>query len=265
MNAQRQRERYANDPEFRDKERARSRESYRRVKKLVLEKTGPKARPAEERFWEKVQKGKDPDDCWEWQGANRNGSDYASLAVNGVTTPARRFSYELHFGPLTSDDYVRIGCRNKNCVNPDHLYLGNLDEIRNPKILKLSSQEALERSQIASARARDWYQEHKDERKAYIQRYQMLNKIRAVNYLGGACACGQDHPSALQFHHRDPSTKLFNITSKELSTPKKRPWDTVIVPELDKCDLVCANCHFILEAALDRDTIEELKRQESEK
>jgi hypothetical protein len=263
MNAQKSKERYANDPEYREKERARSREYSKRIYKLTGEKTGPKARPAEERFWEKVLKGPDPDDCWEWQGANRRGSDYASLAVDGVTTPARRYSYELHFGPLTSEQYVRLGCRNKNCVNPKHLYLDDLDGVRNPKILGLTTEEALARSQANSATTRAHYQAHKEERQAYIQRYQMKNKIRAINYLGGQCQCGEEHPSALQFHHRDPSTKLFSITSKELSTPKKRPWDT-ITPELDKCDLVCANCHFKEHAVLSWDVIGELKLQVQE-
>jgi hypothetical protein len=94
------------------------------------------------------------------------------------------------------------------------------------------------------ARARRQYWENRKERQEYVHRYQMLRKIKAVNYLGGKCACGQEHPSALQFHHRDPSTKRFAITTKVLGSPKKYPWDTVIVPELDKCDLLCANCHF---------------------
>ena len=89
----------------------------------------------------------------------------------------------------------------------------------------------------------------------------MKNKIRAINYLGGFCKCGEDHPSALQFHHRDPSTKSFSITSKELSTPKKRPWDTVIVPELDKCDLLCSNCHFKHHSMLDLDQIKKLREE----
>src|SRR5208282_880731 len=101
-----------------------------------------------------------------------------------------------------------------------------------------------------NAKVKTYYQENKEERQAYVLRYQMSRKIKAVNYLGGKCACDEEHPSALQFHHRDPSTKLFNITTKHLGSPKLYPWDTVIVPELDKCDLLCANCHFKKHAVL---------------
>jgi hypothetical protein len=71
----------------------------------------------------------------------------------------------------------------------------------------------------------------------------MAKKIEAVALLGGVCqACGEDHPATLQFHHRDPSTKLFGISTKVLATPKKFPWE-VVVAEIEKCDLLCANCH----------------------
>jgi predicted HNH restriction endonuclease len=68
------------------------------------------------------------------------------------------------------------------------------------------------------------------------------NKARAIEYLGGACTvCGYDkHPSALQFHHRDPTTKSFTI-----GNVANRAWK-IIEAELDKCDLICANCHAIL-------------------
>jgi hypothetical protein len=90
-----------------------------------------------------------------------------------------------------------------------------------------------------------YYQNNREARKAQVAEYQMLKKIKAVSVLGGKCfRCGEDHPAALQFHHRDPSTKLFNITTKQLASPKKFPWDTVILPEIEKCDLLCANCHF---------------------
>lgn len=64
-------------------------------------------------------------------------------------------------------------------------------------------------------------------------------KEKAVEYKGGACKlCGYKRCIAsLDFHHRDPSTKKFGI-----SQSKGRSWDK-IKEELDKCDLLCANCH----------------------
>lgn len=67
------------------------------------------------------------------------------------------------------------------------------------------------------------------------------SKDRCVEYLGGKCQeCGYSgHRAALQFHHIEPGTKSFTIGSKVTIAWKK------LVPELDKCILLCANCHAI--------------------
>ena len=64
-------------------------------------------------------------------------------------------------------------------------------------------------------------------------------KREAIEYKGGACSvCGYSkYYGALHFHHRDPSTKEANWTKIRLWT-----WNKVLT-ELDKCDLLCANCH----------------------
>lgn len=44
----------------------------------------------------------------------------------------------------------------------------------------------------------------------------------------------------LSFHHRDPSEKKFIISGNHC-----RKWE-IVREELDKCDLLCANCHMEL-------------------
>lgn len=118
------------------------------------------------------------------------------------------------------------------------------------------------RAQINRDKAKAHYWANREARRRYIHEYQMLRKIKAIVYLGGACIhCGYDYPNALQFHHRDPSTKLFNVTTKELSSPRKYSWDTVILPELDKCDLLCANCHFREHGILSDEDIDRLRNK----
>lgn len=73
----------------------------------------------------------------------------------------------------------------------------------------------------------------------------LQRKLRVIEALGGKCVvCGFDHPAALQFHHRDPSAKSFEISAKVFSSGKKYPWE-VVLAEAQKCDLLCANCHFL--------------------
>jgi transcription elongation factor Elf1 len=70
-------------------------------------------------------------------------------------------------------------------------------------------------------------------------------KVQAVLYKGGKCQiCGYDkNMAALSFHHVDPSTKIFGCDSRNL---ENKSWNTVL-RELDKCILVCANCHMEIE------------------
>jgi predicted HNH restriction endonuclease len=72
-------------------------------------------------------------------------------------------------------------------------------------------------------------------------------KLKAINLMGGACMlCGYSkHPGILDFHHIDPSTKLFGISSGGFS----RSWAS-IEAEVQKCILVCANCHREIELGL---------------
>lgn len=72
-------------------------------------------------------------------------------------------------------------------------------------------------------------------RKHYAQGF----KQQAVIYKGGKCQiCGYNkHFCALDFHHQDPSEKEANIADLTYSD-----WEFV-KEELDKCILVCANCH----------------------
>lgn len=60
-----------------------------------------------------------------------------------------------------------------------------------------------------------------------------------VNKLGGKCLkCGNDKIYLLDFHHRNPLEK-----DGDLSDFSKGYDLTNFFNELDKCDLLCANCH----------------------
>lgn len=60
---------------------------------------------------------------------------------------------------------------------------------------------------------------------------------------GGCCQlCGYDKcDAALQFHHRDPAEKDFAISQKQFIALEKG------LIEIQKCILLCANCHAEVE------------------
>jgi hypothetical protein len=73
-----------------------------------------------------------------------------------------------------------------------------------------------------------------------IERSRAL-KLECVAYKGGKCQkCGYNkYAGALDFHHRNPKEKDF-VICKRL---RNNTLNNVLKRELDKCDLLCANCH----------------------
>jgi len=78
-------------------------------------------------------------------------------------------------------------------------------------------------------------------------------KSLMIEYKGGSCTrCGYNkYQGALDFHHLDPKEKDFNPGHL-----KKYKFDDKIKKELDKCILVCSNCH--------REIHYEIKQKEKE-
>ena len=86
-------------------------------------------------------------------------------------------------------------------------------------------------------------------RPCYIQgladkRYNL--KTQAVEYKGNRCAdCGGVFPQCVyDFHHIEEDRNNNKDKTVGHMTHNLRPWK-VIQEELDKCELLCANCHRI--------------------
>jgi 5-methylcytosine-specific restriction endonuclease McrA len=85
------------------------------------------------------------------------------------------------------------------------------------------------------------YERLKNRRKRYKKEVKKL----AVEYKGGKCVlCGltDDCYEVYDFHHRDPAQKDVSISV----LIKKLQCSTLTDPlklELDKCDMLCSNCH----------------------
>ena len=70
----------------------------------------------------------------------------------------------------------------------------------------------------------------------------ILRKIESIKYMGSKCRdCGIEYPKypyvIFDFHHIDPNQKEFVWAKLKLKSDEK------IRKELDKCELLCSNCH----------------------
>lgn len=76
-------------------------------------------------------------------------------------------------------------------------------------------------------------------KKAVAKRRRKIRQM-AIAYKGGQCQrCGYMRcEDALDFHHLDSQTKDFGISAKGYTRSWKR-----VKAEIDKCILLCANCH----------------------
>jgi hypothetical protein len=73
-----------------------------------------------------------------------------------------------------------------------------------------------------------------------------LMKQKIIDYLGGKCVnCGYNKCNqALDIHHKNPNEKNYDVASNYHKT-----WEN-LVKEIDKCILLCFNCHRELHANL---------------
>jgi len=87
-------------------------------------------RPIDVRFWAKVDKNGplwNGTACWEWIGT-RDRDNYGVFGVNRHPCRAARVSYEWAKGSIPIGLTIDHLCRNRCCVNPDHLEAVTIQE-----------------------------------------------------------------------------------------------------------------------------------------
>lgn len=81
-----------------------------------------------QRFLDKIEYAEhSDDDCWYWSSAvNKFG--YGAFWLDGKTVRAHRYSYEMIKGKIPDGLQLDHLCRNRLCVNPEHLEVVSLTE-----------------------------------------------------------------------------------------------------------------------------------------
>ena len=78
------------------------------------------------------------------------------------------------------------------------------------------------------------------------RRKKVTAKRFLINQHGGKCIdCGykSKHDCAFDFHHRDPATKEFALSTR--LNKYSSDISQEVLDEVAKCDLICSNCHRI--------------------
>lgn len=76
-------------------------------------------KPMDERLSNYVE---DESGCWVWQGGKDRG--YGKLRFDTKTVLVHRIAYAHKYGPITPRLMVCHSCGKRDCINPEHLYLG---------------------------------------------------------------------------------------------------------------------------------------------
>ncbi|MFA7101303.1 MAG: hypothetical protein WC196_06190 [Bacilli bacterium] len=98
---------------------------------------------------------------------------------------------------------------------------------------------------------REWNHRNRASRYAYKKIYSLKLKIHLIYEKGAKCLkCGIEYNGInsciFDFHHRNPEEKDFNLNLNFLNRYGKKR----ILEEVDKCDLLCSNCHRLEHADL---------------
>ena len=202
-------------------------------------------------------------ECWVWSGACDQTTPIVRWSQPRRLYPARRYAYELHNElTLPKTHVVKSVCRIPKCITPRHgmamlrgHQLSKKLGFRKPSYCK-RGHEWTEWNTGQSPRQRYCLACHKSANRAALklprrqrqtlaaQKRHQAKKLAVVNAAKTACVrCGESDPICLDFHHRDEGTKHLAIAAAVRKWPLKR-----VMQEIEKCDILCANCHRKLHA-----------------
>lgn len=87
---------------------------------------------------------------------------------------------------------------------------------------------------------KQYYKDNKDKALARKEWHRQQHRLKWDEFKKTLkCSrCPENHPACLDFHHLDPNEKEFNLASAFVSHGVKKT-----MKELEKCIVLCSNCH----------------------
>lgn len=136
--------------------------------------------------------------------------------------------------------YIKIGGKTKNLSKRKYCLVCSPWGKHNTRSFEHITVKKMERSCIICGKLYSYKGLKCHTCKSRIKRHSIKND--AINYLGGKCSfCNYNKcPAAMVFHHLNADEKDFQIGNSPTQS-----WDKII-KELDKCILLCTNCHHEL-------------------
>lgn len=139
------------------------------------------------------------------------------------------------------EEYLRAKAEGKKWANTLERWFSLPYEERSARQKIQNAKHRIKYPNESAESMRKWREIHGKEERMNAQEYRRNNKKLAIEYLGGKCLkCGGTfHPDVYDFHHKNGDEK--DICVARLLMKKFE----VIKIELNKCVLLCANCHRI--------------------
>lgn len=98
---------------------------------------------------------------------------------------------------------------------------------------------------VRKIKNREYQKKHYSKNKGYYHRKAREYKDATLGWLEeyksnlSCCFCGESHPATLDFHHLDAAQKENSIAKMAAGGCSRKK----ILEEIDKCIVVCSNCH----------------------
>jgi hypothetical protein len=114
---------------------------------------------------------------------------------------------------------------------------------------------AFDKTKYSQEHFKKWYSKEENAKKrkeqAKIQRAKSLKRnrdfVRQYKEVHPCEKCGEKHPVCLDFHHKDPETKLSTVSELTVGMVSLEK----LKAEIDKCQVLCRNCHAKVHEEID--------------